>query len=136
MRACVSSWMSSFSSRTRTVLVAAELDASLDETARRAKRARLEGRGQTCHEGPRRDLVRAREVRPEDVVFVDVEEVELARATVLADHGGQAGVRDRGLLESAVHAPRTGYYASLAELANAHGLMSWRVRGASWFALK
>jgi len=28
-----------------------------------------------------------------------------------------AGVRERGLLESAVHAPRIGYYTSLAELA-------------------
>jgi death on curing protein len=39
-------------------------------------------------------------------------------------HGGQDGVRDRGLLESAVNAPRSGYYASLAELAAvyAHGI--------------
>lgn len=59
-----------------------------------------------------------------DVVFVEVEEVEVAHAAVLAAHGGQDGVRDRGLLESAVSAPRTGYYASLAELAAvyAHGI--------------
>ena len=59
-----------------------------------------------------------------DVVFVDVKEVEFAHAAVLAVHGGQDGVRDRGLLESAVNAPRSGYYTSLAELAAvyAHGI--------------
>lgn len=59
-----------------------------------------------------------------DVVFVETEDVERAHARALARFGGQEGVRDRGLLESAVMAPRTGYYASLAELAAvyAHGL--------------
>jgi death-on-curing protein len=33
--------------------------------------------------------------------------------------GGQAGVRDPGLLESALYRPRTGYYADLAEMAAA-----------------
>lgn len=64
----------------------------------------------------------------EDVVFVDVDEVELAHAMILGNHGGQAGVGDRGLLKSAVHAPRTGYYASLAELAAVytHGIAKSR----------
>lgn len=59
-----------------------------------------------------------------DVVFLEVEEVEHAHALSLALHGGQEGVRDRGLLESAVMAPRTGYYGSLAEIAAvyAHGI--------------
>jgi death on curing protein len=63
-------------------------------------------------------------VKLADVVFIEVEEVEVAHAAVLAAHGGQDGVRDRGLLESAVNAPRSGYYASLAELAAvyAHGI--------------
>ncbi|MBX3231300.1 MAG: type II toxin-antitoxin system death-on-curing family toxin [Labilithrix sp.] len=60
-----------------------------------------------------------------DVVFVDVDEVLAAHSRVLAKDGGQDGVRDRGLLESAVMAPRTGYYNSLAELAAVytHGIV-------------
>ncbi|MBN9163164.1 MAG: type II toxin-antitoxin system death-on-curing family toxin [Myxococcales bacterium] len=60
-----------------------------------------------------------------DVLFLEVEDVEQAHAVSLAAHGGQDGIRDRGLLESAVMAPRTGYYGSLAELAAvyAHGLV-------------
>ena len=59
-----------------------------------------------------------------DVVFLEVEEVEQAHGIALAAHGGQEGIRDRGLLESAVMAPRSGYYGSLAELAAvlAHGI--------------
>ena len=49
-----------------------------------------------------------------NVVFVQTEDVERAHARAVARFGGQDGVRDRGLLESAVMAPRTGYYASLA----------------------
>ncbi len=38
----------------------------------------------------------------------------------LTEHfGGPAGVRDPGLLESALFRPRTGYYAGLAEMATA-----------------
>lgn len=59
------------------------------------------------------------------VIFVSVEEVEAAHPYVLETHGGQAGIRDHGLLESAVMAPQTGYYSSVAELAAvyAHGLV-------------
>lgn len=59
-----------------------------------------------------------------DVVLVEVDDVEVAHAAVLAAHGGQDGIRDRGLLESAVNAPKSGYYASLAEVAAvyAHGI--------------
>lgn len=33
--------------------------------------------------------------------------------------GGKPGIRDRGLLESVLFRPRTGYYADLAEMATA-----------------
>jgi death-on-curing protein len=63
-------------------------------------------------------------VKLAEVVFLEVEEVEHAHTLSRALHGGQDGIRDRGLLESAVMAPRTGYYGSLAELAAvyAHGI--------------
>ena len=38
---------------------------------------------------------------------------------VLAAFGGAAGVRDAGLLESALYRPRTGHYRDLAEMAAA-----------------
>lgn len=63
-------------------------------------------------------------MRFEDVLFLEVDDVDDVHAMVLARHGGSAGVRDLGLLESAVMAPRAGYYGTLAELAAAlcHGL--------------
>jgi death-on-curing protein len=56
-------------------------------------------------------------MRLADVVFLDVRYVVEGQEIALARSGGQAGIRDQGLLESAVMAPRAGYYASLAELA-------------------
>lgn len=56
-------------------------------------------------------------MRLAEVLFLDVEDVTRIHAEGLARHGGAAGVRDAGLLASAVMAPRTGYYATLAELA-------------------
>ena len=38
---------------------------------------------------------------------------------LLTRYGGGNGVRDRGLLESVLHRPKTGYYNSLAEQAAA-----------------
>jgi death-on-curing protein len=63
-------------------------------------------------------------VKLEDVVFLEVEDVVLAHTKAIDRFGGSHGVRDHGLLESAVMAPRTGYYSSLAELAAVylHGL--------------
>lgn len=45
--------------------------------------------------------------------------MERGHAEGLAVGGGLGGVRDAGLLQSAVMAPRAGYYHSLAELAAA-----------------
>jgi death-on-curing protein len=38
---------------------------------------------------------------------------------LVARFGGVEGIRDLGLLESALYRPRTGYYADLAEMATA-----------------
>lgn len=63
-------------------------------------------------------------MRLADVIFLSVADVDDLHAMIIARHGGTLGVRDRGLLESAIMAPQAGYYASLAELAAAlcHGL--------------
>jgi death-on-curing protein len=63
-------------------------------------------------------------VRFADVVFLDVDDVVMIHEMGIARHGGTLGLRDPGLLASAVAAPRAGYYESLAELAAAlcHGL--------------
>ena len=58
-------------------------------------------------------------MRFSSVLFPEVEDVLDAHSASLDAHGGLAGVRDGGLLESAVMAPRSGYYDSLASLAAA-----------------
>lgn len=59
-----------------------------------------------------------------DVVFLEVEDVVATHEKAIARFGGSPGVRDQGLLESAVMAPQSGYYGSLVELAAVylHGL--------------
>ena len=63
-------------------------------------------------------------MRIAELTFLEVEEVEAIHAAGLEAHGGSPGVRDRGLLESAIMAPRTGYYGTLVEFAAVlcHGL--------------
>jgi death-on-curing protein len=63
-------------------------------------------------------------MRLDEVLFLDVEDVLDAHKLSLDRFGGSAGLRDRGLLESAVMAARSGYYRSLGELAAvyAHGI--------------
>jgi death on curing protein len=66
-------------------------------------------------------------VRFADIVFLELEDVELAHARALAEHGGAAGLRDRNQLASAIMAPRatwegTPLYATLAEMAAAYAL--------------
>jgi death-on-curing protein len=48
-----------------------------------------------------------------------VDEVLAIHARLAERFGGPPGVRDLGLLESALHRPRTGYYRDLAEMATA-----------------
>jgi len=51
--------------------------------------------------------------------YPTIDEVLYLHGLLLARHGGQAGARDLGLLESALHRPRSGYYATLSEQAAA-----------------
>lgn len=54
-----------------------------------------------------------------DRVYLEVAEVEEIQRKVVEHSGGTVGVRDRGLLESAVFRPQTGYYADAVEEAAA-----------------
>lgn len=51
--------------------------------------------------------------------FLSVDEVLAIRQALLDRFGGPPGVRDLGLLESALHRPATGYYRDLVEMAAA-----------------
>jgi death-on-curing protein len=53
------------------------------------------------------------------VQFLSLDEVLGIHAVLIDRYGGAAGVRDRGLLESALYRPKTGYYADLIEMAAA-----------------
>lgn len=61
------------------------------------------------------------EEQPEfsDVKFLTLEETLEIHETLLREFGGPPGVRDLGLLESALFRPRTGYYQDLIEMAAA-----------------
>lgn len=48
-----------------------------------------------------------------------MDEVLAIQEKVIERFGGQPGIRDRGLLESALFRPQTGYYEDLAEMAAA-----------------
>lgn len=52
-------------------------------------------------------------------IFLTLAEVLAIHAQQINEYGGAHGIRDRGLLESAVFRPQTGYYASAAEEAAA-----------------
>ena len=56
---------------------------------------------------------------PNRVAFLTVDEVLAIHAVLISTFGGPEGLRDPGLLESALYRPRTGYYADLAEMAAA-----------------
>lgn len=53
------------------------------------------------------------------VLFLTTDEVLAIHAALISEFGGPPGVRDLGLLESALFRPRTGYYKDLAEMATA-----------------
>jgi death-on-curing protein len=53
------------------------------------------------------------------VQFLSVDEVLEIHRALIARFGGADGVRDKGLLESALYRPQSGYYEDLIEMAAA-----------------
>ena len=53
----------------------------------------------------------------DEVQHLTVEEVLAIHEALLERFGGATGVRDLGLLESALYRPRSGYYEDIAEMA-------------------
>ena len=53
------------------------------------------------------------------VLFLSTDEVLEIHAALIKRFGGKSGIRDPGLLESALFRPRTGYYNGLVEMASA-----------------
>jgi len=53
------------------------------------------------------------------VLFLSTDEVLEIHAALIERFGGKAGIRDLGLLESALFRPGTGYYKDLVEMASA-----------------
>lgn len=51
--------------------------------------------------------------------FLTVVDVLAIHADLIERYGGSQGLRDRGLLEAAIHRPRAGYYVDLIEQAAA-----------------
>lgn len=58
-------------------------------------------------------------MRNEAVQFISVEEAVAIHERLIERFGGSPGIRDRGLLESALFRPQTGYYGDIAEMAAA-----------------
>ena len=57
----------------------------------------------------------------ETVLHLSVDEVLAIHEGLIERFGGLPGVRDPGLLESALYRPRTGYYRDLGEMAATSG---------------
>ena len=53
------------------------------------------------------------------VQFLSVDEVLEIHSRLILRFGGADGLRDKGLLESALYRPQTGYYSDLVEMAAA-----------------
>ncbi len=53
------------------------------------------------------------------VQFLSVDEVLAIQKRIIEQFGGDRGIRDQGLLESALFRPQTGYYTHLEEMAAA-----------------
>ena len=53
------------------------------------------------------------------VQFLSVDEVLEIHSALISRFGGANGLRDKGLLESALYRPQTGYYSDLVEMAAA-----------------
>lgn len=55
----------------------------------------------------------------ESIQFLSVDEAIAIHERLIERFGGTSGLRDKGLLESALFRPQTGYYNDIAELAAA-----------------
>ena len=55
----------------------------------------------------------------EAVKFLSLDEAIAVHERLIEKFGGVSGIRDKGLLESALFRPQTGYYADLAQMAAA-----------------
>lgn len=55
----------------------------------------------------------------DSVEFLSVDEVLAIQERLIERFGGDRGIRDHGLLESALFRPQTGYYAHIEEMAAA-----------------
>ena len=58
-------------------------------------------------------------MQSEGVQFLSVDEAIAIHERLIEGFGGTSGIRDKGLLESALYRPQTGYYGDLAEMAAA-----------------
>ena len=52
-------------------------------------------------------------------IWIDERDARAVHDRLLSFHGGAPGIRDAGLLESALYRPQTGYYADIIEEAAA-----------------
>jgi death-on-curing protein len=57
--------------------------------------------------------------KPVTVQFLSLDEVLAIHDRLIEKFGGGTGIRDHGLLESALYRPQSGYYESLEEMATA-----------------
>jgi death-on-curing protein len=55
----------------------------------------------------------------EEIQFLSVDEAIAIHERLIERFGGTSGIRDKGLLESALYRPQTAYYDDIAELAAA-----------------
>jgi death-on-curing protein len=53
------------------------------------------------------------------IQFLSLDEARAIHERIIEKFGGSAGIRDLGLLESALFRPQTGYYADLAQMSAA-----------------
>jgi len=53
------------------------------------------------------------------IQFLSLDEALALHASVIEVFGGPVGIRDMGLLESALYRPQTGYYADLVHMSAA-----------------
>ena len=58
-------------------------------------------------------------MQTEDVSFLSVDEAKAIHDRLIRRFGGTTGIRDEGLLESALFRPQSGYYGDIAEMAAA-----------------